>query len=100
MTSLVPVLCAIPAQTAAKAALLRRIEAAARANEDRQDAPRGQHNGAKPATAVRMAAPAAPLAAQILGARDGYANTSGYGAYEKAARLLALESHRVDVTLG
>lgn len=97
MTALVPANCAISAQTAAKAALLRRIEACARANEDRQDAPR---SFAKPTASARPAQPAAALAAHILGAREGAANPNGYGAYTKAARLLRLESHIVDITLG
>jgi hypothetical protein len=100
MTALVPVRCAIPAQAAATAALVRRVEAAARANEDRQEAPRGHQGTAKPAAPARTATPVAALAAQILGARDGALNVLGYGAYERANRLLALESRRVDVTLG
>jgi hypothetical protein len=99
MNALIPAMCANSAQTAAKAALLRRVEAAARANEERQDAPRGQNNYAKHTGALRTAHPEASLVAQILGARYGAPNAVGYGAYDKASRLLNLESHRLDVTL-
>jgi hypothetical protein len=100
MNALVPATCLNSAQTAAKAALIRRVEAASRANEERQDAPRDQRLAARSPAPFAAPQPAPALAAHILGARAGYANENGYSAYAKANRLLALESHVVDVTLG
>jgi hypothetical protein len=100
MNALMPITCSSPAQTAAKAALMRRVEAASRANEERQDPPRGGAAQSKPAMSTRPPQPVPALAAHILGARDGYTNPNGYSAYERANRLLTLESHALDVTFG
>lgn len=99
MTALVPVTCPIPAQRAATLALVRRIEASGRANADRHEAPQGSQTWPKTANAAAPTQPAATVAAQILGARYQASDAAGYGAYDKASRLLVLESHRLDVTL-
>ena len=90
--------CPNTAHRAGTAALMRRIEAAGRAHEDRQDAPRGQYAHPKTHTPAKSAKPLATLAAQIIGALERSTPTAqGYDAYVKASRLLELQSHRVDV---
>jgi hypothetical protein len=98
MNALVPANCTNTAQAAAKAALIRRVEAASRANDDRQDAPRGHSAQPKAYAPVKAAQPLSSLAAQIIGALEHTGPVAqGYDAYVKASRLLELQSHRVDV---
>jgi hypothetical protein len=77
-------------------ALLRRVEAASKVNEDRKDAPYGHAAPFKPSAPPRP--PLATLAAQVLGGRSGGPDARGYDAYLNASRLLTLESRRVDVS--
>jgi hypothetical protein len=98
MNALVPLRCPNSAHKAATAALVRRVEAVARANEDRQDTnharPAAQQG---PAQQARPARPIASLAAQILGSGYAAEGATGYDAYIKASKLLSRDTQRNDV---
>jgi hypothetical protein len=96
MTGSLAISCANSAHMHRQTRSLRRVEPVASAGggeEHRQrDSQTAHARGVAPA-----AQPLSSVAAQILGARHAGAPATGYEAYAKAAKLLQLESTRIDV---
>jgi hypothetical protein len=97
MTGSLAIICANSAHNARQTRSLRRIEPVSSANEGgERRRPQTPHTND---TAPRQnAIPLSSVVAHILGGREYGASPAGYEAYTKAARLLELQSHRVDVT--
>jgi hypothetical protein len=101
MTGSLAIICANSAHDARGRRPLRRIEPVAAAAGGEQDRRQRHERTNRPQQAphgLRAPSPLSAVAAQILGARGASVSPSGYEAYAKAARLLDLQSNRVDVT--